>query len=72
MGLESQMGDLILGFLIRNKGKKFHIKKLFREISEKEQHTTYQTVLKWCDILIASGKINSERYGRVKVVWYGD
>ena len=62
--------DDLLDFLKSHPNKKFSVNELFQEINKIGIKTSYPTVLKNVDILIAQGSIKVTDYNVLKLVWY--
>lgn len=64
---------LIVGFLKENRGKKYSVHKLYKELNKKYSKIDikYMTVLRNIDVLIATDKeLKHERYEFARIVWY--
>ena len=56
-------------FLRRNKGIKFKVKEIHNNLLLVGLRVSYNTVLKWSEVLIAKGEVKCEDYGNVKLIW---
>lgn len=76
-----EIKEKILNFLMEHKGIKYTARDLRKALSKSEGITykmeyktanifSYPTILKWCDILVAEGKIKCNNYGCKKEIWY--
>ena len=61
-----QIKDKIVNFLEGSKSKKFPIRESARQLID---IASYPTILKWSEVLIGEGKIQSEHYGNIKLVF---
>lgn len=55
----------IFKFLSSNSNQKYSVKQISDNLE-----ISYSTVLKWVEVLIASGSIQVEDWGNLKLVWY--
>jgi len=66
----TEVKDLIVTQLKANRGRRFSVLELYRILKEKYNiQTTYQSLLKYVEIMAVYGDLRCEDYQSVKLIW---
>lgn len=70
--VEETTKEMVLRFIKENTTslKKISSKELAKQMNINGDSISYQTLLKYVDILIAEGSIKADDYGVLKLVWF--